>query len=173
MHGRFTRNQILPWFRRIYKLKVCRWPYQPIIDYTSIWNPILDNFKDEIKNNQILKLLFETDRTKNETQANFRLIPLLFDIDENLIFRQQNFVTYLKLKKVNFVFFCRIWRKFTTGNSKSNQSYYLGSGVFSSWSHLYGAFEGIRWSAENIMLKTYISIFSTNQNYLSLKISLD
>ena len=168
MHGRFTRNQILSWFRRVYKLKLRRWQFQPIIDYTSIWNPILDNFKDEIKNNQIQKLLFETDATKNETQANFRLNPVDFYIDENLIFCQQNFVNNLKLRKVDFVYHCWIWRKFATGNSKSDQSYHVDSGVFSSWSHLYGALE-----AENIMLKTYISNFSTNQNYLNLKISLD
>ena len=80
MLGRFTRrNQIFHWFRRVHKLKLHRWLSQPIIVWASIWNPFIDNFKDEIKNNQILKLLFETNTTKNQTLASFRLNSIDFD----------------------------------------------------------------------------------------------
>ena len=65
-------NQILSWFRRVSKLKLCRWPSQPIIVQASIWNPTIDNFKDEIKNYQIHKLLDETNTTNEEILASFR-----------------------------------------------------------------------------------------------------
>ena len=43
----------------------------------SIENPLKENFKTDIKNNQILKLRFETAGTKNETLAGFRLFKMI------------------------------------------------------------------------------------------------
>ena len=47
------------------------------IRWRQFKNPLKENFETDIKNNQILKLRFQTAGTKNETLAGFRFFKMI------------------------------------------------------------------------------------------------
>ena len=91
----------------------------------SIENPLKENFKTDIKNNQILKLRFQTAGTKNETLAGFRLFKMISTVLGSPSLTQQKLSIFEISQGSTLSIVQFIMQKFIISETKSSQFCHL------------------------------------------------